>query len=69
MKPKKTTRITVSLADDEYASLCGLAEKYDVSLSWLTRKAVVEFLSEYREGRGQLTLDLPVQHPKTNRAS
>ncbi len=59
MKPKKSTRITVSLADDEHAGLSALAERYDVSLSWLTRKAVLEFLQRYGEGGTQLTLDLP----------
>ena len=62
VKPKKSTRITVSLADYEYAGLTALAEKYDVSLSWLTRKAVLEFLQQYGGTDGaQLSLDLPIE--------
>ena len=59
IKSKKSTRITVSLADEEHAGLATLAEKYDVSLSWLTRKAVLDFLQQYGKGRVQLSLDLP----------
>jgi len=69
VKSKKTTRITVSLPDDEHASLSNLAEKYDVSLSWLTRKAVVEFLKDHDEGGRQVVVDLPIQHSKTSRIS
>lgn len=53
------TRITVSLPDKEHAALAELARRYDVSLSWLTRKAVTEFLSQYGKGGAQLMLDLP----------
>lgn len=60
-KPKKSTRITVSLADGEHAELTALAEKYDVSLSWLTRQAVVEFLKMQGRGDSQLPLELPIQ--------
>ena len=59
IKSKKSTRITVSLAEEEHAGLATLAEKYDVSLSWLTHKAVLEFLQEYGKGGAQLSLDLP----------
>lgn len=39
------TRITVSLPEAEYLALSTIAHEYDVSLSWITRKAVAEFLS------------------------
>ncbi len=42
-----STRITVSLPEAEYLALSELARQYDVSLSWLTRKAVAEFLSSH----------------------
>lgn len=62
VRSKKSTRITVSLADYEHAGLTALAEKYDVSLSWLTRKAVLEFLQQYGGSSGaQLSLDLPIE--------
>lgn len=56
------TRITVSLPDKEHAALAALAQKYDVSLSWLTRKAVIEFLQRYGKDSAQLALDLPIQN-------
>ena len=59
VKSKKSTRITVSLSDEEHAGLATLAEKYDVSLSWLTRKAVLEFLQQNEKGGAQLSFDLP----------
>ena len=60
-KPKKSTRITVSLGDGEYAELSTLAEKYDVSLSWLTRQAIVEFLKMQGRASDQLPFELPIQ--------
>lgn len=59
VKSKKPTRITVSLAEKGHAGVATLAEKYDVSLSWLTHKAVLEFLQRYGKGGAQLSLDLP----------
>lgn len=59
---QKSTRITASLADDEYARLSVLAEEYDVSLSWLTRRAVVEFLK--RRTNSRKSLHLPVGDSK-----
>lgn len=53
------TRITVSLPDKEHAALAALARKNDVSLSWLTRKAVIEFLQRHAKGSAPLPLDLP----------
>lgn len=60
-KPKKSKRITVSLAEEEHAELSALADKYDVSLSWLTRQATVEFLKMQGRGGSQLPFELPVQ--------
>lgn len=58
------TRITVSLPDKEHAALAALARQHDVSLSWLTRKAVVEFLRRHEDGGGQPALDLPLENKK-----
>ena len=55
---RNATRITVSLPDNEHTALAALAERHDVSLSWLTRKAVVEFLARYERADAQLPLDL-----------
>lgn len=53
------TRVTVSLPEREHAELAALACKYDVSLSWLMRKAVAEFLVQCGEEETQLTRKLP----------
>lgn len=62
--PNMATRITVSLLDKEHAALAALARKNDVSLSWLTRKAIMEFLQRHGKGGQPLALDLP-SHDKT----
>ena len=59
VKSKKSTRITVNLVDEEHAELATLTKKYDVSLSWLTYKAVLEILQQYGKDGAQLSLDLP----------
>lgn len=57
-----STRITVSLPEKEHAALAALARKHDVSLSWLTRKAIIEFLNQHRAGSPLLpALGLPFQ--------
>ena len=57
--PKKNTRITVNQRDKEYAKLTALAERHDVSLSRITRQAIVEFLKRYGTGESQLPLEFP----------
>jgi predicted transcriptional regulator len=57
--PNMATRITVSLPDKEHAALAALARRNDVSLSWLTRKAVMEFLQRHTRDSAPLALDLP----------
>ena len=44
---KKTTRLTVSLDEDDYAALSALATKSDVSLSWVIRQAIHRFVREH----------------------
>ena len=43
-------RITVNLSDSNYADLCTLSEKHSVSLAWLGRQAIIDFLTKCREG-------------------
>lgn len=44
---KKTTRLTVSLDDEDYAALTAIAAKSDVSLSWVIRQAIHRFVQEH----------------------
>ncbi len=45
---KKTTRLTVSLDEADYAALNAMALKSDVSLSWVVRQAIQRFVQEHR---------------------
>lgn len=55
---KRGQRITVSLTGAEHAALSALADQCDVSLSWLARKAISEFLEQHEGEELQLPLDL-----------
>jgi metal-responsive CopG/Arc/MetJ family transcriptional regulator len=52
-KPRKfETRLTVSLTGRDYEALNALAEKDDVSASWLVRRAVEKYLRQRRKEIG-----------------
>jgi hypothetical protein len=56
-RPKKLgPRCTVSVTPSDYEVLNALAERDDVSVSWVIRRAIQEYL-----GRHQLP---PARHPK-----
>lgn len=55
---KKGHRITVSLTDSDHAALSALAERHDVSLSWLARKAITDLLEHHENEELQLPLNL-----------
>lgn len=44
---EKTTRLTVSLDDENYTALTAIAAKSDVSLSWVIRQAIHRFVQEH----------------------
>lgn len=56
VKAKKGPRITVSLSEADHEALQALASKYDVSLSWLTRHAIADFIERQKDGQLQLPL-------------
>ena len=59
MSPKKkVARITVSLTQEEYSELEAVANANDVSLSWVTRRAINEYLGKYGQGTA---LELPLE--------
>ena len=43
-RPRKSTRLTVSLEEQDYDALADLAVARDVSLSWLIRQAVKQLI-------------------------
>ena len=55
---KLATRVTVSVDERDYAQLSTLAEEHRVSLAWLVRYAVGDFLQRYRQDQLQLPLEL-----------
>jgi len=54
--PTSKQRISINLEDGEYAELSALAEKYDISMAWIGRKAILDFLDRNRENPLQLPL-------------
>jgi metal-responsive CopG/Arc/MetJ family transcriptional regulator len=58
-RSKKTTRISVSLDESDYQNLNQLAQTGDVSVAWLVRRALTDFLAKHRGSTiGQLPLNL-----------
>ena len=55
--PTSKQRISINLEDGEYAELSALAEKHDISMAWIGRKAILDFLDRNREAPIQLPLD------------
>lgn len=51
-------RVTVNLADWEYRELSAFSDKHRVSLAWLGRQAIIEFLERYEKDELQLPLKL-----------
>ncbi len=49
-RPKKLgPRVTVSVAPSDYDSLNSLADRDDVSVSWVVRRAIQEYLRAHGE--------------------
>ena len=51
-------RVSVNLAEEEYQELSVMADKYLVSMAWLSRQAIRDFLEQYRDEDLQLPLAL-----------
>ena len=62
------TRFSVALDEQEYAELSAMAEKHRVSMAWLVRHAVTEFLEQYRSEELQLPLRLTGGQSERNNA-
>jgi hypothetical protein len=54
-------RLSVGLTDAELNELLSLKDRHHVSMAWLGRQAIVEFISKYREENMQLPLKLPMR--------
>ena len=51
-------RVTVNLEEAEYRELSAISQKHRVSLAWLGRKAMVEFLERFEQDELQIPLIL-----------
>lgn len=51
-------RVSVNLTKQEYQDLAGLAEKYRVSMAWLSRQAISDYMDRHRNEPIQLPLAL-----------
>ena len=54
-------RLSVSVTDSELAELLSLKDRHRVSIAWLGRQAIVEFIAKYREEHVQLPLKLTMR--------
>ena len=48
---KQSVRTSVIVPEDRYKQLLKLAESGDVSVAWLIRYALTEFLNQHHDGR------------------
>jgi len=67
--PTTKHRIAANLTDAEFGELAAMADKYDVSLSWLSRKAILEFIDRYRTEQLQLPLRPEPAHASSQPSS
>jgi predicted transcriptional regulator len=49
-RPLKSTRLSVSLEEQDHNALAEIAAENDVSISWVIRKAIRKFVEKYRDG-------------------
>lgn len=63
--PTTKHRIAINLDDEQFSELDAMADRHDVSFSWIGRQAVLEFLSRYKDQ--QLPLPLRVESRSTER--
>lgn len=57
-RPRKATRLTVSLEEQDYQILSQIALSRDASVSWVIRQAIRQFIESSSEPR----YPLPVPH-------
>lgn len=65
--PTNKRRIAVNLADEEYSDLADLARQHDVSMAWLGRQAILEFVEHHRAE--QLALPMRFKLQRASRVS
>ena len=62
---KPAIRFTVSLDPGDHAELSRLADDHDLSVAWMVRRAVLEFVERNRaDGQSELPLSRVGQEPR-----
>ena len=61
--PTTKRRLVVNLPDEEYSDLVALADKHRVSMAWLGRQAILEFVEKH----GEEQLGLPLRLARRTR--
>lgn len=46
LESKKTVRFSITLVEEQYKKISSLAERNDVSVAWIVRQAITQFLEE-----------------------
>ena len=57
-------RLSVNVSEQEYVELSALAEKHQVSMAWLGRQAIQDFIREHFSQEQQLPLVLTIDKIK-----
>ena len=58
-------RVTINIDDSEFRQLAALSDKHRVSLAWLGRQALIEFLERHEDEELQLPLSLSSERRRT----
>ena len=58
-------RVTVNVDEREYGELSALSDKHRVSMAWLARQAIIEFLERYETEELQLPLNLSARQRRS----
>ncbi len=57
-RPSKTPRLSVGLTPRELSELMALKDRHHVSMAWIGRQAILEFIEKYTDESLQLPLRL-----------
>ena len=60
-------RVTINIDDREFRQLAALSDKHRVSLAWLGRQAIIEFLECHEYEELQLPLSLSSERRRTGK--
>lgn len=62
-RPLKSTRLTVSLEEQDYDTLTEISRARDVSLSWVIRQAIRQFIEESQSDKEEKGTDKDARAP------